>query len=224
MRESCWIMFDTWGDVCLVGSCVHGYRGLRGGLDWRLAVLIPKRREERIHKVVRSLLFVFGMPLAVYPYNLALLRGHNCAHLPPSLPSQYSSTPFVYTDSVVSVHFTTVVHLPRVHQLLAPPDGDGLRVRLVQQQLVHGLDRVHRVLGPRHPRRDVVDARGAAHLEEAVGHAQPEACYNHQTVRKASQKARRGGVSVVCVCVCVSSRTYLAGAQRPPPPSPTPWP
>ena len=73
------------------------------------------------------------------------------------------------------VYSAAVVHLPHVHQLLAPALGDGLRVRLVGEGLERGLDGVHGVLGPRDDGRDVVDAGGAAHLEEAGGDAETEA-------------------------------------------------
>lgn len=73
------------------------------------------------------------------------------------------------------IYSSAIVHLAHVHQLLAPADGDLLRVGLVRQRLVRRLDRVHGVLGPRHARGHVVDAGGSAHFEDAVRDAESEA-------------------------------------------------
>lgn len=67
------------------------------------------------------------------------------------------------------VYGTTIVHLPRVDKLPASAYGDLLGVWLVPQGLYAGLDRVHGVAGAGHLSREVMNARGAGYLEEAVG-------------------------------------------------------
>ena len=73
------------------------------------------------------------------------------------------------------IYSSAIVHLPHIHQLLSPTDGDLLRVGLVRERLVRRLDRVHGVLGPRHTRSHVVDTRRSTHFKDAVGDAESEA-------------------------------------------------
>lgn len=91
----------------------------------------------------------------------------------------YSYTSFRFPPISCIVHLiysTAVVHLPDIHELLTTAGGNLLRVHLVGEGLVHGLDRVHRVLRSGHASREVVDTGGTAHLEETVGNAETEAC------------------------------------------------
>lgn len=73
------------------------------------------------------------------------------------------------------VYSTSVIHLPRVHHLLSPANGNLFRVGLVHEGLVRCFDSVHGVLGSGHVDGQVVDARGTAHFEEAGGDAETEA-------------------------------------------------
>lgn len=74
------------------------------------------------------------------------------------------------------VYGTTIVHLPRIDELLASADSDQLGVWLVHQSLEAGLDGVHGIAGARHLRCQVLNTCSSSHLEEAVRDSQSKSC------------------------------------------------
>ncbi len=72
------------------------------------------------------------------------------------------------------MYIAAVIHLSHVDQLLTATDGDLLRVRLVQERLIRGLDCVHGVPGPGDDSRQVVDAGETGHFKDTVGNAKAE--------------------------------------------------